>query len=365
MKKKINILMVDDQPAKLLSYEVMLSDLDENLIKATSGKEALEQLLKNDVAIVLLDVSMPELGGFELAAMIRQHPRFQQTAIIFISAVHMTDRDRLAGYESGGVDYISVPVIPELLRAKVRLFAELHRQTWQLGELNRELRLLSSRLLAAQDAERRRIARELHDGLGQELVAAKMMLEGTLARDATQLRESVNEAITTLNRAIQQVRSTSHLLHPPLLDEVGLVSALRWYLEGLTKRSSIETSLDLQPLDFPRLASDLETAAFRVIQECLTNVFRHSKAHRVWVALAQRDGQVTITVRDDGKGIGSEVSEFRPDSLGVGIGGMRQRIKEFGGEVRFKNANPGTLVEVVVPFQSPSKETPPSLSGKI
>jgi CheY-like chemotaxis protein len=173
MKKKINILMVDDQPSKLLTYEVMLSDLDENLIKATSGKEALELLLKNDIAVVLLDVSMPELGGFELASMIRQHPRFQQTAIIFISAVHMTDRDRLAGYESGGVDYISVPVVPELLRAKVRLFAELHRQTWQLGELNRELRLLSSRLLAAQDSERRRIARELHDGLGQELVAAK------------------------------------------------------------------------------------------------------------------------------------------------------------------------------------------------
>ena len=94
--------MVDDQPAKLLSYEVMLNDLDENLIKATSGKEALEFLLKNDIAVVLLDVSMPELGGFELAGMIRQHPRFQRTAIIFISAVHMTDRDRLAGYESGG-----------------------------------------------------------------------------------------------------------------------------------------------------------------------------------------------------------------------------------------------------------------------
>jgi signal transduction histidine kinase len=116
----------------------------------------------------------------------------------------------------------------------------------------------------------------------------------------------------------------------------------------------IETSLDLRPSDFPRLASDLETAAFRVIQECLTNVFRHSKARAVWVALAQRDGQLAITVRDDGKGIGLEVSEFRPDSLGVGIGGMRQRVKEFGGEVRLNNANPGTLVEVVVPIQGSS-----------
>src|SRR5438132_4240417 len=136
---KVNILMVDDQPAKLLSYEVILSELGENLIKATSGREALEYLLKTDVAVVLMDVSMPELNGFELADMIRQHPRFQKTAIIFISAVHLTDLDRLKGYERGAVDYISVPVIPELLRAKVSVFAELHRKARQLETLNRQL----------------------------------------------------------------------------------------------------------------------------------------------------------------------------------------------------------------------------------
>src|SRR5919198_4986146 len=138
-KEKVNILMVDDQPAKLLSYEVILSELDENLIKATSGREALEHLLKTDVAVVLMDVSMPEIDGFELASMIRQHPRFHRTAIIFISAVHLTDLDRVKGYERGAVDYISVPVVPELLRAKVSVFAELHRKAQQLRRLNREL----------------------------------------------------------------------------------------------------------------------------------------------------------------------------------------------------------------------------------
>src|ERR1700686_3490181 len=138
-KEKVNILMVDDQPAKLLSYEVMLGGLGENLIKANSAKEALELLLKTDVAVVLMDVSMPELDGFQLAAMIRQHPRFQRTAIIFVSAVHLTDLDQLKGYEHGAVDYISVPVVPELLRAKVRVFAELHRKTRQLEALNHEL----------------------------------------------------------------------------------------------------------------------------------------------------------------------------------------------------------------------------------
>ncbi|MGE3539619.1 MAG: ATP-binding protein [Candidatus Tectimicrobiota bacterium] len=136
---KVNILMVDDQPAKLLSYEVILTELGENLIKAGSGREALEHLLKIDIAVVLMDVSMPELDGFELAEIIHQHPRYQKTAIIFISAVHLTDLDRLKGYERGAVDYISVPVIPELLRAKVSLFAELYRKTQQLEQLNREL----------------------------------------------------------------------------------------------------------------------------------------------------------------------------------------------------------------------------------
>jgi PAS domain S-box-containing protein len=134
-----NILMVDDQPGKLLSYEAILSGLGENLIKARSAREALEVLLRHDIAVVLMDVSMPEIDGFELADMMHQHPRFQKTAIIFISAVHLTDLDRIKGYQRGAVDYISVPVVPELLRAKVSVFAELHRKNRQLEELNREL----------------------------------------------------------------------------------------------------------------------------------------------------------------------------------------------------------------------------------
>jgi PAS domain S-box-containing protein len=147
--EKVNILLVDDQPAKLLSYEVILKDLDENLIKASSGREALEQLLKTDIAVVLVDVCMPDLDGFQLAAMIREHPRFQNTAMIFISAIHLTDVDRLRGYEMGAVDYVPVPVIPEVLRAKVRVFAELYRKTRQLEKLNAEL----EQRVAARTAE--------------------------------------------------------------------------------------------------------------------------------------------------------------------------------------------------------------------
>lgn len=138
-EEKVNILLVDDQPGKLLGYEAILSELGDNLIKASSANEALEQLLKNEIAVILIDVCMPDLDGFELAAMIREHPRFQKTAIIFVSAIQVTDLDLLRGYAAGAVDYVPVPVVPDLLRAKVRVFAELYRKTRQLEGLNEEL----------------------------------------------------------------------------------------------------------------------------------------------------------------------------------------------------------------------------------
>jgi PAS domain S-box-containing protein len=138
-QEKVNILLVDDQPAKLLAYEVILKDLGENLVIASSGREALEVLLKTEIAVILVDVCMPELDGFELAAMIREHPRFQKTAMIFISAIQVSDIDRLRGYEMGAVDYVPVPVVPEVLRAKIKVFAELYRKTRELERLNHEL----------------------------------------------------------------------------------------------------------------------------------------------------------------------------------------------------------------------------------
>jgi signal transduction histidine kinase len=351
----VNILMVDDQPAKLLSYEVMLEELGENLLKATSGREALEILLKTDVAVVLMDVSMPELDGFQLAEMIREHPRFQKTAIIFISAVHLTDLDRLKGYERGAVDYISVPVIPDLLRAKVSVFAELHRKARQLEILNQELRRLSHSLMTAQDEERRRISRELHDGLGQDLTAVKMILGGLVQpnqlKDSTE-NKTIAEVLSMMDSAIEQVRTMSHLLHPPLLDEMGLLSALRWYTEGFAKRSGVETVLDV-PKNFPRLEPEIEMAIFKIVQESLTNVFRHAEAKRAVVQLEERDGNALISIEDNGKGVGSGAEELHPNSYGIGVIGIKQRAAEYDGQVTLRNTGSGTRVEVKIPLPVP------------
>jgi two-component sensor histidine kinase/DNA-binding response OmpR family regulator len=190
-QEKVNILLVDDQPGKLMSYEVILKDLDQNLIKATSAREAFTHLLKNEIAIVLIDVVMPEMDGFELAAMIREHPRFRETAIIFISAVQLSDQDRMRGYEMGAVDYVSVPVIPEVLRAKVRVFSELYRKTRQLEALNHELETrVKDRTHALEGANARLVESERRRGF--VLSAGKMgswmwdIAEGTISLDSSQ-----------------------------------------------------------------------------------------------------------------------------------------------------------------------------------
>jgi signal transduction histidine kinase len=357
-KEKVNILMVDDQPAKLLSYEIILGELGENLVQASSGNVALELLLKNDFAVVLMDVSMPDIDGFELADIIRQHPRFQKTAIIFISAVHMTDVDRLKGYQRGAVDYISVPIVPEVLRAKVSVFAELHRKSHQLETLNHELRRLSASLIATQDEERRRIARELHDGLGQDLTVAKIMLQGICREGhSPEAKErAILDVVRLMDGSLQQVRSVSYLLHPPLLDEIGLRSALGWYVDGLSKRGDIEISMELQPAEFPRLPPELETTLFRIIQEALTNVFRHSQASKASVTLEKRENEIAAIVCDNGRGVSDHIAEFREGSIGVGIGGMRQRVKELGGELLLRNTHPGTTLEAVIPVLSRPKD---------
>ena len=138
-RERLNILLVDDQPAKLLTYESILAELHENLIKATTARDALDTLLREDIAVIVMDVSMPDVDGFELASMIRQHPRCAKTAIIFVSAVHLSEVDFLKGYETGAVDYLSVPVVPQVLRAKIRVLADLHRATKALTRLNAEL----------------------------------------------------------------------------------------------------------------------------------------------------------------------------------------------------------------------------------
>jgi len=210
--KPVTILMVDDQPGKLLSYEVILAYLGENLIKATSASEALEHLLKTDIAVILLDVNMPEIDGFALAAMIRQHPCYQQMAILFISGVHLTDRDMLKGYESGAVDYMTVPIIPELLRAKVRGFVDLYRKTVALQRLEREAQRSQHVLLLG------RLAASVSHAIRNPL-AAVVLYVGLLEEE---LREPSPDSATVVQEAFAEIKSQLARLEALMQDYLAL-----------------------------------------------------------------------------------------------------------------------------------------------
>jgi len=342
--EKVNILMVDDEPGKLLTYEAILTQMGENLIKAHSAPEALEHLLKTDIAIVLMDVKMPELDGFELAKMIREHPRYQDIAIIFISGALITDLDRLKGYERGAVDYISVPVIPELLRAKVKVFAELYRKS-------RQLEMLTSEIVVLQDEERRRLARELHDGIGQMLAATLMNVSIVQSQshklDARGAR-AVSENVQLLQQVSTEIRTMSHLLHPPLLEDAGLASALRWYAEEFSERSKIRVDLEI-PSVLERLPNNTEVAIFRIVQECLTNIHRHSGSKSAAIRMTRDNGSLVVQVTDHGKGIAKEkLPSLASGRTGVGIGGMRERLKQMGGTLNIRSGEDGTVVTAIL-----------------
>lgn len=343
--EKVNILMVDDEPDKLLTYEAILMGLGENLIKVHSPTKALEHLLKTEIAVVLMDVKMPELDGFELAKMIRDHPRYQNTAIIFISGARITDPDRLKGYQNGAVDYISVPVIPELLRAKVKVFAELYRKS-------RQLEMLTAQMLVLQDAERRRIARELHDSVGQTLAAILMNVSIVQSQsqnlDARGAR-AVSENAQLLQQVSAEIRTMSHLLHPPLLEVAGLASALRWYVDGFSERSKIKVDLEI-PSDFDRLPNDTELAIFRIVQECLTNIHRHSGSKTANIRIQNENGRLVVQVMDRGRGIPREklLAITASGRMGVGFGGMRERLKQLGGTLNVQSDENGTAVSAIL-----------------
>jgi signal transduction histidine kinase len=247
-----------------------------------------------------------------------------------------------------------------LQRVRHRLEANVSARTAELSEAGTRLRDLSSRLLHSQDEERRRLARELHDSTGQLLAAIQLNISLVQAQ-ATGLPEEaqkrLSETTVIAQQAISEVRTMSYLLHPPMLDEAGLTLALRWFVEGFQERSHIHIDLEIAE-GLERLPQGTETAIFRIVQEALSNIFRHSESSRATIRLAFQSNQLVLTVRDLGKGIPAAAlqrSAQRRQNIGVGIQGMRERVRQLGGRIDVRAANPGTLVEVFLPIAEECK----------
>jgi signal transduction histidine kinase len=254
-----------------------------------------------------------------------------------------------------------------LHRAQSDLEEKVQQRTAELNEANHSLGELSARLLHLQDEERRRIARELHDSVGQTLAALSMNL-AAVGADIEKLAKTasvISDSTALVNDMSTDIRTISYLLHPPLLDEAGLSSALTWYIRGFSERSKIDIDLRISE-DFGRLSRDLETAIFRMVQECLTNIHRHSESSVARIVIAQSDGHVRVEVEDKGKGISpqkrSEIVSSPTATPGVGIRGMRERLRQLGGtlDIRSDGEGKGTIVTAKLPTITP----PPPMEAR-
>lgn len=387
---RVNILLVDDQPGKLLTYEAILSQLGENLITASSGREALEHLLKTDITVVLMDVSMPELGGFELAEIIRQHPRYQKTAIIFVSAVHLSDLDRLKGYASGAVDYVSVPIVPELLRAKVSVFTELYRKTRESERLTQELEqrvadrtaeLEASMAKQVELAEQLReadhrkdeflalLAHELRNPLAPIQNAVNIMRRPE-AGDADQAwcREVIERQVTQLTRLVDDLLDVSRITQGKIklrlepLDIVTIVHRAVETSQPLIDSQRHRLNVTVAPLPIQVLGDPARLT--QVVANLLNNAANYQEEQGEIDLEVGREGEFALVrVKDRGIGIAPEIlpkifelflqGDLRPwvasrGGLGIGLSLVKTLVEMHGGSVSVASDGEGRGSEFVV-----------------
>ena len=384
-KSAFRILTVDDNEALRYSLVRSLREAGYQVQEARSGEEAIS-LAAQEPDLITLDINLPDMSGFQVCQRLKSEPQTSHIPILHISSTFVDPESRIRGLKNGADAYLAEPIdrgeliatVGALLRLKnaeaiarktakeaenaraelAQLNSTLEKRvaerTAELEAANVNLRELSARLFQMQDDERRHIARELHDSIGQ-LLAAITMNQAVISKEADKLSPAADKAFKENNAMVGEIlrgiRTISHLLHPPLLDEAGLPSALRWYTEEFGERSGIQVILNCSE-SIGRMPGELETALFRIVQECLGNVHRHSGSQTATIDLSATSGVVRLKISDEGHGI----SEERQQELksggrsGVGLRGISERIAQFGGKLQLESSNKGTTVKAEIPL---------------
>lgn len=359
---KADILLVDDEPKNLYALRELLAGPDRHLLLAGSGEDALRCVLEHDVALILLDVRMPRMDGFETARLIRDRERSRLTPIIFLTAAAEEVGSIFRGYEVGAVDYLIKPLVPEVLKSKVSVFVELHRKSTELAreiavrraaeqrvrESEEKLRALAAHLISVREQERAHVAREIHDELGQVLTGLKMDIAwlGRQLQDGA-LRDKTDSIGRIVDSTVHTVRRIATRLRPEVLDDMGLVAAVGWQATDFQKRTGIRCRVVLPP-ESEAFPEDVAVTVFRIFQEILTNVARHARASRVDVVLARDGERLVLEVADNGIGIKQEETDKK---LSLGLLGMQERALRLGGTVEVSGASgQGTRVAVSIPI---------------
>jgi signal transduction histidine kinase len=362
---RASILLVDDDPRNLLALQELLGDLGHQLVPAKSGAEALRQSLQRDFALILLDVLMPDMDGFEVARLIRERERSRHTPIIFLTGAYEDSPSMFRGYEAGAVDYIIKPLNPDVLKSKIAVFIELYRKSAvlsreiaerkqaeeQLRQSEERLRALTARLQSVREEERTTISREIHDELGQSLTGLKMdltWLANHVKGEQKHLAPKFKSMFGLIDETIQSVRRIASGLRPEVLDEAeGLTAAIAWQARHFQMRTGIRCKVDL-PAESPVLDQERSTATFRIFQEVLTNVARHAEATRLDVSMKLDTDRLRLEVKDNGKGI-PDSAVRGPKSLG--LLGMHERATLIGGKIDITGApGKGTKVTLSIPL---------------
>ncbi|MGH8746821.1 MAG: ATP-binding response regulator, partial [Burkholderiales bacterium] len=341
-----SILVVDDDPKSRMALRELLADMGLEVTLADSGEEALRCVLKQDFAAILMDARMPGVDGFEAAGLMRRRERSRHTPIIFLTGAYEDAPSVARGYEAGAVDYIVKPPVPEILKSKIAVFVSLHGKnaelTREIAERRRieehlrsseeNLRALAAHLQHVREEEWRRIAREIHDEFGQILTGLKMDLKwiaDALGAGQSALGERAKAMSARIDEAVRSVRGIATRLRPEALDELGLPAAIEWQASEFQRRTGVRCVTRVSGAT-PELDGERSIAAFRIFQELLTNVARHAGATRVDVALGEEDGDLVLTIEDDGRGIDQAAVSSRGS---LGLLGMRERALQFGGTV--------------------------------
>jgi signal transduction histidine kinase len=380
----IRILTVDDNEALRYWLVRSLRDAGYQVSEARTGAEALARAAELP-DLITLDVNLPDMNGFQVCRKLKDDPATNHIPILHVSSTFVDPQSRVQGLEGGADAYLAEPIdraelvatVGALLRLKkaettarqqaqaaekarkelallnATLEARVSERTAELRTANESLREFSARLLKMQDDERRRIARDLHDSVGQLLAAISMnmaVIENETDKLSADAKKAFFENRSFVQQVLQGIRTMSHLLHPPLLDESGLPSALRWYVEEFSQRSGISVTLEFSAA-FERLSSEMETAVFRIVQESLGNIHRHSQSPTAEIRITKNGDSVSLEVRDAGRGFPVEKQEQIKFGIrtGVGLRGMRERVAQLGGQLKIDSDTSGTAIAVTLP----------------
>lgn len=358
------ILIVEDTPASLQLLADLLGQAGYTARRAQEGRMALLSAQARPPELILLDVRMPGMDGYEVCRQLKVDPRTQGVPVIFLSALDETE-DKVRAFRLGAVDYIAKPYQPEEVLARVRTHIELRRLQSRLEERVQErtaqyrlaevrlqesqsqLRELAAFLQSVREEERSRIARELHDELGQSLTALRIdlaWLRGKCGEIEPAIMDRLNAALALVERTVDALRRISEDLRPRMLDDLGLAAAIEHHVSQFSQRTGIPCDLAMNREEFD-IDGATATAIFRVVQEALTNVVRHAGAGRVVVRIDEDNGDIHLELRDDGRGFaeGSSRKSF-------GLLGMRERVNMLGGRLEVRSApGEGTAIEAWLP----------------